>query len=236
MATPIGSPARPARTCSSTPTTPSTGIRGGRRRSSGPRRRTSRSSCRSATQRATGATSWSASRSRTRTRRGCSTTASCRSRSIARSDPTSTRSTWTRCQQMTGHGGWPMSVFLTPDGKPFYGGTYFPDSATTRHAVVLSQVLEGVEPGVARAPRRDRAGGHGDWLRQIGESARTLRARPVAGEAGLAGAGPLSGRSTPRCSPWSAASTRANGGWGGAPKFPAADDDRVPAAPPRPHR
>src|SRR5436190_13330094 len=27
---------------------------------------------------------------------------------------------------MTGHGGWPMSVFLTPDLKPFYGGTYFP--------------------------------------------------------------------------------------------------------------
>ena len=27
---------------------------------------------------------------------------------------------------MTGQGGWPMSVFLTPDGKPFYGGTYFP--------------------------------------------------------------------------------------------------------------
>ncbi|MCI0868434.1 MAG: thioredoxin domain-containing protein [Chloroflexi bacterium] len=29
-------------------------------------------------------------------------------------------------QAMTGHGGWPMTVFLTPDGKPFYGGTYFP--------------------------------------------------------------------------------------------------------------
>ncbi|MHC4759592.1 MAG: thioredoxin domain-containing protein, partial [Planctomycetota bacterium] len=27
---------------------------------------------------------------------------------------------------MTGTGGWPMSVFLTPDGQPFYGGTYFP--------------------------------------------------------------------------------------------------------------
>src|SRR5512143_3691858 len=27
---------------------------------------------------------------------------------------------------LTGSGGWPMSVFLTPDGKPFYGGTYFP--------------------------------------------------------------------------------------------------------------
>jgi uncharacterized protein YyaL (SSP411 family) len=30
-------------------------------------------------------------------------------------------------QAMTGQGGWPMSVFLTPDGRPFYGGTYFPD-------------------------------------------------------------------------------------------------------------
>ena len=30
-------------------------------------------------------------------------------------------------QSMTGHGGWPMSVFLSPDGKPFYGGTYFPN-------------------------------------------------------------------------------------------------------------
>jgi uncharacterized protein len=27
---------------------------------------------------------------------------------------------------LTGHGGWPMTVFLTPDGKPFFGGTYFP--------------------------------------------------------------------------------------------------------------
>ena len=29
-------------------------------------------------------------------------------------------------QGMTGHGGWPMTVFLTPDGVPYYGGTYFP--------------------------------------------------------------------------------------------------------------
>ena len=29
-------------------------------------------------------------------------------------------------QAMTQHGGWPMTVFLTPQGKPFYGGTYFP--------------------------------------------------------------------------------------------------------------
>src|SRR5438477_11458304 len=29
-------------------------------------------------------------------------------------------------QALTGQGGWPMTVFLTPDGRPFYGGTYFP--------------------------------------------------------------------------------------------------------------
>src|SRR5947207_3713902 len=32
----------------------------------------------------------------------------------------------TAVQLLTRHGGWPMSVFLTPDLKPFYGGTYFP--------------------------------------------------------------------------------------------------------------
>ncbi len=32
-------------------------------------------------------------------------------------------------QAITGRGGWPLSVFLTPDGHPFYGGTYFPPTA-----------------------------------------------------------------------------------------------------------
>lgn len=32
----------------------------------------------------------------------------------------------TAVQTMTGHGGWPMSVFMTPEGEPFYAGTYFP--------------------------------------------------------------------------------------------------------------
>ncbi|HEX4852387.1 MAG TPA: thioredoxin domain-containing protein, partial [Puia sp.] len=32
-------------------------------------------------------------------------------------------------QAMTGSGGWPLNVFLTPEGKPFYGGTYFPPRA-----------------------------------------------------------------------------------------------------------
>ncbi|MFL5707779.1 MAG: thioredoxin domain-containing protein, partial [Chloroflexota bacterium] len=47
-------------------------------------------------------------------------------------------------QSMTGGGGWPMSVFLTPTGRPFYGGTYFPDEP--RHGMPsFRQVLEGVD-------------------------------------------------------------------------------------------
>src|SRR6187455_371617 len=47
-------------------------------------------------------------------------------------------------QAMTGGGGWPMSVFLTPDGRPFYGGTYYPDEP--RHGMPsFRQVLEGVD-------------------------------------------------------------------------------------------
>ena len=37
---------------------------------------------------------------------------------------------------LTGAGGWPMTVFLTPDGEPFYGGTYYPPTAATGHALV----------------------------------------------------------------------------------------------------
>jgi len=41
---------------------------------------------------------------------------------------------------LTGHGGWPLSVFLTPDLKPFYGGTYFPP--VPRHGLpAFSEVL-----------------------------------------------------------------------------------------------
>ncbi len=33
------------------------------------------------------------------------------------------------CQALTGRGGWPLSIFMTPDGKPFYAGTYFPKTS-----------------------------------------------------------------------------------------------------------
>ena len=46
-------------------------------------------------------------------------------------------------QALTGQGGWPMSVFLTPDGRPFYGGTYFPDRP--RHGMPsFRQVLSAI--------------------------------------------------------------------------------------------
>src|SRR6266496_3722832 len=44
---------------------------------------------------------------------------------------------------LTGHGGWPMTVFLTPDGEPFFGGTYYPPEP--RHGMPsFKQVLLGV--------------------------------------------------------------------------------------------
>jgi uncharacterized protein YyaL (SSP411 family) len=48
-------------------------------------------------------------------------------------------------QGMTGQGGWPMSVFLTPDGEPFYAGTYFPPRRQAGMASfrdILNAVLE----------------------------------------------------------------------------------------------
>ncbi len=46
-------------------------------------------------------------------------------------------------QALTGHGGWPMSVFLTPDLQPFYAGTYFPPEQ--RHGMPsFRQVLEAI--------------------------------------------------------------------------------------------
>ncbi len=54
-------------------------------------------------------------------------------------------------QAATGQGGWPMSVFMTPDGRPFYFGTYFPPEP--RHGMPsFKQVLEGVRAAWAERP------------------------------------------------------------------------------------
>ena len=44
------------------------------------------------------------------------------------------------CQAMTGSGGWPMSIFLTPEKHPFFAGTYFPKT-TQRGMIGFSQLL-----------------------------------------------------------------------------------------------
>ena len=50
------------------------------------------------------------------------------------------------CQAMTGHGGWPLSIFMTPDKLPFFAGTYFPkDSIPQRIGFkdILTRINEG---------------------------------------------------------------------------------------------
>lgn len=49
-------------------------------------------------------------------------------------------------QAMTGSGGWPLNVFLTPDTKPFYGGTYFPPQRAYNRAS-WKEILEAVHKG-----------------------------------------------------------------------------------------
>src|SRR5690606_15807909 len=67
-------------------------------------------------------------------------------------------------QAMTGQGGWPMSVFLTPDGKPFYGGTYFPPEP--RYGMPsFRQVLQSVAE--AYQQRRDQVDGQADRLTEL---------------------------------------------------------------------
>ncbi len=61
-------------------------------------------------------------------------------------------------QALTGSGGWPMSVFLTPELEPFFGGTYFPPD--DRHGLpAFRRVLDGVAD--AYRNRRSRGGGAG---------------------------------------------------------------------------
>jgi len=111
-------------------------------------------------------------------------------------------------QAMTGSGGWPMSVFLTPEGKPFYAGTYFPDEP--RHGMPsFRQVLEGISD--AWSTRRDEVEVQSGRVLEAIRRAASSDAAPEAlsdsiPAAALAG---LRQAFDPR---W--------GGFGGAPKFP----------------
>jgi uncharacterized protein len=68
---------------------------------------------------------------------------------------------------LTGHGGWPMTVFLTPDGEPFYGGTYYPPEP--RHGLPsFREVLTAVSDAY-----RDRRGALEQSARQLVEHVRS---------------------------------------------------------------
>ena len=55
-------------------------------------------------------------------------------------------------QMLTGRGGWPMTVFLTPEGKPFYGGTYYPPE--DRYGVPgFPKILQGVANAYREKPQ-----------------------------------------------------------------------------------
>ena len=56
----------------------------------------------------------------------------------------------TATQAMTGQGGWPMTVFATPDGHPFYTGTYFPRAQFQRLLLAISQAWEQDREGVIK--------------------------------------------------------------------------------------
>jgi uncharacterized protein len=68
-------------------------------------------------------------------------------------------------QALTGQGGWPMSVFLTPDRQPFYAGTYFPP--TPRHGLPsFPQVLHAISEAW-RERRSDLLGSAAEIVRQL---------------------------------------------------------------------
>jgi uncharacterized protein len=113
-------------------------------------------------------------------------------------------------QAMTGSGGWPMSVFLTPEGQPFYGGTYFPDEP--RHGMpAFRQVLEGVSE--AWGSQRDEVTAAGQRLvTALVEQARVA----IPGGQAVIDAGFFRVVNDALDANFD---TR-NGSWGGPPKFP----------------
>ncbi len=68
-------------------------------------------------------------------------------------------------QAMTGQGGWPLSVFLTPDRQPFYGGTYFPPESRYGRPGFLQVLTQVSELWEAR--RQDVLNSASQWHEQL---------------------------------------------------------------------
>ncbi len=111
-------------------------------------------------------------------------------------------------QMLTGHGGWPLTVFLTPDGAPFYGGTYFPP--VDRHGMPgFPRVLAGVAEAYRAKPDQIR-----ESVQQLRDGLTRAEHQQPTGDALDPDLPVAAARSLVRhCD-------REHGGLGGAPKFP----------------
>jgi uncharacterized protein len=111
-------------------------------------------------------------------------------------------------QALTGRGGWPLSAWLTPDGAPFYGGTYFPPKAG-RGMPSFRQVLEAIAE--AWETRGSELAGTAATVREHLDRARG------SGDAGMHTSARVLDRADEELH---ATVDRGHGGWGQAPKFP----------------
>jgi uncharacterized protein len=113
-------------------------------------------------------------------------------------------------QALTGQGGWPMTVFLTPDGRPFFGGTYFP--STQRGGMIAFPELCRRIDELWRTRRSDVDSQAGQLTAALGRSALVEPADGSPGVDALEAAVKALRQQH----------DDARGGFGGAPKFPQA--------------
>jgi uncharacterized protein len=111
-------------------------------------------------------------------------------------------------QSLTGRGGWPMTVFLTPDGTPFYGGTYFPPE--DRHGLPGFPRLLAALADAWRSRRAEVVQSGREITESLNQTDRLRRSATLLGDEILFSA--FSGISSQFDEEW--------GGLGGAPKFP----------------
>lgn len=109
---------------------------------------------------------------------------------------------------LTGQGGWPMSLFLTPEGVPFYGGTYFPNSRRY-NMPAFTDVLAAIAD--AWKNRRDEIKASGTQILQAIQSSDLLTTQDA----------PLDPHTLVQAvTNIHQSFDSVNGGWGHAPKFP----------------
>jgi len=116
----------------------------------------------------------------------------------------------TATQAMTGQGGWPMTVFMTPDKEPFFCGTYFPRDYFQQLVLNVSRAWRTQRDGLTDQAKHVAAA----LAENASATARALRAQPGDTELGFRQAAEAAVPALERDY------DMADGGFGGAPKFP----------------